>query len=303
MTEETLPNNCPPGSNRKRLSPGCVLFLICLGVYLYAISIGWNDSILDLHAFRQTQTAISVYHMIGKMPKLAYETPILGATLVGSLRISALSMDRCRDRPIVWNSFGSDRPFCQRVFISTDFFSRVPDSWKTTCFQFLPLDHACPSRRDARVPVLDSDVHDRVPRLVAEHVLSGVRAGVSRQPKADLWDRGRCVWMFGGIGQDHHVFSLSGGGSARLWHPLRADVVFRSNAAEVALSCRSHRPADRRSRIGGSNSWNSFADRQKEINSFGGKYLTSYNLVDWNFGTLQDRKDPKKWEAMLLLRL
>jgi len=48
---------------------------------VYAITIaciGWNGKLADLHAFRQTQTAISVSYLLKGGPWLAYETPILG---------------------------------------------------------------------------------------------------------------------------------------------------------------------------------------------------------------------------------
>ena len=45
---------------------------------LWAVSQGWQNPLLDFHKFRQTQTAISTYYMLGKAPSLAYEVPVLG---------------------------------------------------------------------------------------------------------------------------------------------------------------------------------------------------------------------------------
>jgi hypothetical protein len=42
------------------------------------VSQRWGDRLLDLHGFRQTQTAISVYYMLAGSNALAYETPVLG---------------------------------------------------------------------------------------------------------------------------------------------------------------------------------------------------------------------------------
>jgi len=53
-------------------------FCISLGYYLWAVSAGWNNTITDSHAFRQTQTAITTYYMVKQPFKLAYETPVLG---------------------------------------------------------------------------------------------------------------------------------------------------------------------------------------------------------------------------------
>ena len=57
--------------------PYC-LFLGCLAFCLFAASRGWHQTLLEDQPFRQAQTAISSYFMIGHAPKLAYETPVLG---------------------------------------------------------------------------------------------------------------------------------------------------------------------------------------------------------------------------------
>lgn len=54
------------------------LFLACLAFCLCAASRDWHQTLLEDQPFRQTQTAITTYYMIGHAPKLAYETPVLG---------------------------------------------------------------------------------------------------------------------------------------------------------------------------------------------------------------------------------
>ncbi len=54
------------------------LFAACLAFCLFAASRGWHGSLVEDQPFRQTQTAISTYYMIGHAPKLAYETPVVG---------------------------------------------------------------------------------------------------------------------------------------------------------------------------------------------------------------------------------
>lgn len=44
----------------------------------HVLTIGWNNTILDHHAFRQTQTAVSVLFLLRGGSWLAYETPFLG---------------------------------------------------------------------------------------------------------------------------------------------------------------------------------------------------------------------------------
>lgn len=56
-----------------------ILFLLALAHALAALLIGIAQPILDLHAFRQTQTALTAYWLTQGGPWLDYETPVLGA--------------------------------------------------------------------------------------------------------------------------------------------------------------------------------------------------------------------------------
>ena len=59
-----------------------VLFIALIGVTLRALFVlasGLWQPLLDLHSFRQTQTALSAYWLLRGGPWLAYETPVLGA--------------------------------------------------------------------------------------------------------------------------------------------------------------------------------------------------------------------------------
>lgn len=53
------------------------LSLACIGFSLWAVTVGWNNTIFDNHGFRQSQTAISTYYLkYGNF--FNYETPVLG---------------------------------------------------------------------------------------------------------------------------------------------------------------------------------------------------------------------------------
>ncbi|MGD0041656.1 MAG: hypothetical protein ABSE84_14850 [Isosphaeraceae bacterium] len=54
------------------------LFVASLVYYLWAATIGWRNAITDAHAFRQTQTALTVSSLLRGGPWLIYETPVLG---------------------------------------------------------------------------------------------------------------------------------------------------------------------------------------------------------------------------------
>jgi hypothetical protein len=55
-----------------------LLFALCLGYALWAASIGWHHTVLDFIGFRQAQTALTTFFMVGQPPRLAYETPVVG---------------------------------------------------------------------------------------------------------------------------------------------------------------------------------------------------------------------------------
>ncbi|NTU66315.1 MAG: glycosyltransferase family 39 protein [Candidatus Moranbacteria bacterium] len=55
------------------------LFVIAFFVHVFCSFIGWNNNLIDIHGFRQTQTAISVYYLIQEGFKINYITPVLGA--------------------------------------------------------------------------------------------------------------------------------------------------------------------------------------------------------------------------------
>ncbi len=54
------------------------LFLAALGLAISVLFLGLQQPLLDLHSFRQTQTALTVYWLVHGGAWLAYETPALG---------------------------------------------------------------------------------------------------------------------------------------------------------------------------------------------------------------------------------
>jgi len=63
---------------RPSLPPAHVLLGVCLVYAVLAASIGWHNTVLDFIGFRQAQTALTAYFMVGRVPCLAYETPVVG---------------------------------------------------------------------------------------------------------------------------------------------------------------------------------------------------------------------------------
>lgn len=56
-----------------------VLFLVTLSIHVYVSTIGWNNSLSDLHGFRQTQTAITTYFFVKEGFHPDYPLPVFGA--------------------------------------------------------------------------------------------------------------------------------------------------------------------------------------------------------------------------------
>jgi glycosyltransferase involved in cell wall biosynthesis len=56
-----------------------LLVLLAFGMSIYYASKGWWNMIVDLHGFRQTQTAISTYYLLKEGFTINYITPVFGA--------------------------------------------------------------------------------------------------------------------------------------------------------------------------------------------------------------------------------
>jgi hypothetical protein len=65
-------------SGRPSRIPALILFLASLTYALCAATVGWHNTVLDFIPFRQSQTALTALFMVGRMPTLAYETPVVG---------------------------------------------------------------------------------------------------------------------------------------------------------------------------------------------------------------------------------
>jgi len=65
----------------QRFGVGWVILVVFAGSLIWASlmsTVGWHNSISDIHGFRQSQTAITSYYLARGGPFLRYETPIFG---------------------------------------------------------------------------------------------------------------------------------------------------------------------------------------------------------------------------------
>ncbi|MGH7490376.1 MAG: glycosyl transferase, partial [bacterium] len=66
-------------ARHSRLEQALWVLLAAVAVHaIYYLCLGLTSPVLDLHNFRQAQTAISAYWSWREGFKLAYETPVLG---------------------------------------------------------------------------------------------------------------------------------------------------------------------------------------------------------------------------------
>lgn len=80
MCESEMASIAPPGAKQRIFEMFLLALLVLAGAHAaYVLILGLNKPLLDLHSFRQTQTAISVWRIMQGGPWLAYETPVLGA--------------------------------------------------------------------------------------------------------------------------------------------------------------------------------------------------------------------------------
>lgn len=74
-----------PASNSTTGQSGWQFVTLCFiatALFIHALAVlvaRWNTPVIGMHAFRQTQTAITSYWLLKGSPWLAYETPVLGA--------------------------------------------------------------------------------------------------------------------------------------------------------------------------------------------------------------------------------
>ncbi|MBC5782884.1 hypothetical protein H8N03_07990 [Ramlibacter sp. USB13] len=73
------PDLAAPATDASREWAGKLLFVLALGVFLWMGLFNLGQALLEMHPFRQTQTAITAYWMQREGFSLAYPTPVLGA--------------------------------------------------------------------------------------------------------------------------------------------------------------------------------------------------------------------------------
>jgi hypothetical protein len=265
-----------------------VLFTGASAFFLAASSVGWNNTLLDDNGFRQTQTAISTYYMVGQPLTLAYETPVLGPPwslpfefplyqwivaglvaregmpleqtgrlvsvaffLLSLLPANALlrRLGLTAEHRLMVHSLALVSPFY--IFWSRTFL--MESTALCLSLSYLAFAVSCWDRPGLN-PALGVLVMGTLAALVKITTFATCFLGV-------------VIFLAYAAFQQQK--------SRRLW----AQGLLHAVPVVLALA------------------WTHYADSVKEHNQFG-QFLTARALQDWNFGTLEQRLTPENWAAI-----
>lgn len=282
------------------------IFGLCFARSLWAMSVGWNNPILDMYGFRQSQTAISVYYLLKGGAWLAYETPVLGAPWsipfefplyqwITALwaKLSGMPLDQAgRSISILfyyltlWPSFillgylGITKPY-RLIFLSLFLSSPLYLFWSRT---FMIESTALFLGVAYLTAVGWYFQRSNVARLALTSALGTLGALV----KATTFPgfalaAGLCTWVI--LERNIHSRENLRDGSKILHFVLLPAVGF----ALLPL--------------GGVWLWTHFADAQKLSVPLAADFLTSTALKEWNFGILNQRISSELWKGAIFDRM
>ena len=274
-----------------------ILFVLALGYYLWAVSVGWNHTVADWHPFRQTQTAITAYYMVRMPFKLAYETPILGPPwaipmefpfyqwlAAGLVKMGGFSLDQTgRFLSVafylltlipVWVLLGVFRvaPRHRLVVLALMLASPFYIFWSRTFMIETCVIFFCVAYLACAFKGFES----RKPAMFALSLVFGVLAGLIKITTV--------LPFAAAVG----LFAIRDGFKAPLRF-LNLDNVWRRIVPAVLLAGLP---------VAAGIGWTRYADALKEQNALA-HFLTSASLTDWNFGTLDQKLSFDTWFAII----
>ena len=276
-----------------------LIFAVCLIHSLWAISRGWNNPLIDAHAFRQTQTAISVFYLLKGSPWLAYETPVLGVPWSIPLEFPLYQgivaiLVKLLQTPI--DQTGR--------FVSAFFFylSLIPIYVILSYLQvarafrwlFLSLFLASPLYLFwARTFMIESTAlffslaylaciavyfRYKSPIIALLACLFGIAASLTKVTTMAGFLILACVW----IGINWFKKDSSRNLAKDLLIPVVVFIIIPFLIAKI---------------------WVNFTDAQKLLNPMAADFITSKALRDWNFGTIAQKLSRSQWRNYLTMTL
>lgn len=275
------------------------VFAVCLIYAVAAASIGWHNTVLDFLGFRQAQTALSAYFMVGRPPCLAYETPVVGPpwSIPFELPIyqwSVAAVVTCCDTPLdetaravslffflltlvpayrllSWLGFArGHRLLALSLFVVSPFYI----FWSRT---FLIESTALFFSMSYLAAAL-SAIEQPSPRRLIAAVLFGVLAALVKITTCFVFVMMVLLYL---------LYVWWGRGREK----LRSAHLGRSIGLALLLLAIPF--------VAGW-SWTRFADEQKMRNPIGRHLTTSADMMrQWNYGSVEQRLTPSTWSVIL----
>jgi hypothetical protein len=276
----SLPRPTMPGA--PRIEPVlCGVFVACLAFHLWAVTGGLGAPLLDAHAFRQTQTAITTYWLLRGGPWIDYETPVLGPpwsipfelplyqwTVAAFVRVTGLPLDPAG-----------------RVVSELFFLATLPACWLVLRGLGIARRHRWPFLSLLVVSPLyvfwsRTFMIESAALCLAVAYAAAVLAWTARPSRA----RAGVALAVGALAAATKITTFAGFAAlAILVVPWRARRL--GAAAMVGLPL-----------LAGA-AWHAHADAVKAANPIAAGFLTSDALGTWSFGTAAQRLAPDTWRT------
>ncbi|MFH0783292.1 MAG: glycosyltransferase family 39 protein [Pseudomonadota bacterium] len=269
----------------------CLLIVICIN--LYCSSVGFSSALMDFYAFRQTQTAISAYYFLKEGFTLNYITPVFGAPwsipfefptyqlIIASFSsLTTISLEAA-GRLVSITFFYVTLIYLYKILLL--FFDKtlsvIPIIFLLVCPQYIYW---------SRTVMIESTALF----LCVSHFYYFLKLNKA----ISAWDLFFCI-LFGILGSltkiTTYIVVMTPAGiyfigklifdirarnvNIKFWISLISPVVI-SFAAAIC--------------------WTKYCDHLKDLNPLAQGFLTSSSLIEWNFGTLQQRLSFANWQKI-----
>lgn len=291
-----------PGRSLNNILPR-VFFAASLSFAIFSLCKGWHGAIIDLHSFRQTQTAITVTSMLNGGPWLAYETPVFGPPWSVPLEFPLYQwlvalMAKTGLLPVEQ----SGRLISILMFLSTIYpLYRIFKALKLKSGQiFLVLTLYCLSPQylfwsrtfmiESTALALslyylmfiftlygprESERKSRWPLLIGIAVIGMLAATVKITTFMAFFAAGMAFFSWQWLTRKEEIIQQQGRIS-------RLDIKFIIFSAVIPVTALFL--------------WTFYCDSLKDLNPIARNLLTSTALQKWNFGTIQQKLSPQTWE-------
>ncbi len=269
----------------------CLLIVIC--VNLHFSSVGFSAALMDNHAFRQTQTAISAYYFLKEGFTLNYITPVFGAPWSIPLEFPTYQLIVATFSSLTTISLEAAGRLVSIMFfyLTLIYLYKILLLYFDKTLSVIPIIFllVCPQYIYwSRTVMIESTALF----LCVSHFYYFLK--LSKVISA--WDLFFCI-LFGTLGSmtkiTTYIVVMTPAGiyfigkliidirsrnvNIKFWISLISPVIISFASAIV---------------------WTKYCDHLKDLNPLAQGFLTSSSLAKWNFGTLQQRLSLANWQTI-----